>query len=171
MLKIKPIRALLGKSVTAKLKNTKDDQERVIEFSLSQLSLTLQQLSDLVACSKHERNFSQVAFVSEDAVSELRHFKKMELATEVYEALMTLAPVGSSSNKMKLHSCSLKSISLTFKGSEKCEMSCKVWAPIEEHALYTLSGWGSQDLYVGIESKNHGAEETSPNNVLDLPTR
>lgn len=169
MLKIKAIRATLGKSVTAKLKNKKDDQERIIEFKLSQLSLTHQQLSDLVACSEHERTFAQVAFVSQDAISELRHFKKMELLDEVQDAILVLDRIGTSGKKLKLSGCTLKNIDVSFRASEKCVISCKVWAPLEERALYTLGAWGSQDLFVAIESKKHGDEDETPNNVLPLP--
>ncbi len=168
MLKIKAIRATLGKSVTAKLKNTKDDQERIIEFSLSQLSLTHQQLTDLVACGEHERTFAQVAFVSVDAISELRNFKKMELLTEVQDAIVTLDRIGTAGKKLKLIGCTLKSIHVSFTVAEKCMLSCKVWAPLEEHALYTLGAWGSQDLFVAIESKKHGDEDVKQNNVLQF---
>lgn len=171
MLKIKAIRATLGKSVTAKLKNTKDDQERVIEFSLSQLSLTHQQLTELIACNEHERTFAQVAFVSQDSISELRHFKKMELLTEVQNAIIILDRIGTSGKKLKLTGCTLKSIHVSFSAAEKCVISCKVWAPLEEHALYTLGAWGSQDLFVAIESKKHGDEEEGPNTVLPFPDR
>ena len=168
MLKIPAIRATLGKSITAKLKNNKDDLERVIEFKLSHLSLTQQQLSDLVACSKHERKFAEVAFVSGDAMSELRHFKKLELAIEVHNAVLTLDRIGTKGSKVKLGGCSMKAIALSFKGNEKCELTCKIWAPLEEHALYTLGAWGSQDLFVAIVSSNHGEEEPDKNNVLEL---
>ena len=168
MLKIKAVRATLGKSITAKTKNIKDDQERVMEFTLSQLSLTQQQLSDLVACSKHERNFATVAFVSRDAMSELRHFKKLELAIEVHDAILGLDRIGTAGTKMKLIGCSLKSIDLSFDSNERCEMSCKVWAPLEEHALYTLGAWGSQDLFVSVDSKNHGDEDPGANKVLEF---
>lgn len=168
MLKIPAIRATLGKSITAKLKNKKDDQERVIEFSLTELGLTQNQLSDLVACSKHERPFAAVAFDSQDAMSELRHFKKLELAIEVHNANLVLDKIGTSGSKMKLINCNVKSISLSFSGNERCEMSCTVWAPLEEHALYLLGAWGSQDLFVAIESKKHGEEEPGPNNELDV---
>ncbi len=168
MLKIAAIRATLGKSITAKLKNKKDDQERVIEFSLSEFSLTHQQLSDLVACHEHERKFADLAFVSVDAMSELRHFKKMELAIEVHDAVLTLDRIGEKGNKLKLVGCSLKGINLSFDSNERCEMSCKVWAPLEEHALYLLGAWGSQDLFVSVQSKHHGDPEPHPNNVLPL---
>lgn len=167
MLKIKPIRASLGKSVTAKTKNVKDDTERVIEFALSKMAINVQQISDLVACSKHERAFSEVAFVSQDAVSELRHFKKMELEREVFDAALTLEPVGGG-KKLKLAECSLKGIHLVFAAGERCELSCKVWAPLEEHALYMLSEWGPIDLFVGIESKKHGEEDAKKDPELQL---
>ena len=169
MLKIKAIRAALGKSVTAKLKNTKDDQERIIEFSLSQLSLTQHQLSDLVACSEHERSFAQVAFVSADSISELRHFKKMELLTEVQDAIIVLDRIGTAGKKLKLAGCTMKSIHVSFAAAEKCMISCKVWAPLEEHALYTIGAWGGQDLFVAIESKKHGDEDKGPNKDLQFP--
>ncbi len=168
MLKIKAIRATLGKSVTAKLKNKKDDQERIIEFSLSQLSLTQQQLSELVACSEHERTFAEVAFVSTDSISELRQFKKMELLTEVQDAIVVVDRIGTSGKKLKLFGCTLKNIDVSFSAAEKCVISCKVWAPLEEHALYTLGAWGSQDLFVAIESKKHGDEDKGPNKVLQF---
>lgn len=169
MLKIRAIRATLGKSVTAKLKNKKDDQERIIEFSLSQLSLTHQQLNELVACNEHERTFAAVAFVSNDSISELRHFKKMELLTEVQDATVILDRIGTSGKKLKLVNCTLKKIDVSFGVSEKCVISCKIWAPLEEHALYTLGAWGSQDLFVAIESKKHGDEDEGPNTVLKFP--
>lgn len=169
MLKIKAIRATLGKSVTAKLKNMKDDQERIIEFSLSHLALTHQQLTELVACNEHERTFAQVAFVSNDAISELRHFKKMELLTEVQDAIVILDRIGTSGKKLKLTSCTLKGIDVCFTAAEKCMISCKVWAPLEEHALYTLGAWGSEDLFVSVESKKHGDEDEGPNTVLQFP--
>ena len=168
MLKIPAIRATLGKNIIAKLKNNKDDMERVIEFSLSHLSLTQQQLSDLVACSKHERQFAEVAFVSRDAMSELRHFKKLELGIEVHNAVLTLDRIGAKGSKVKLGGCSMKSIELSFQSHERCELDCRVWAPLEEHALYTLGAWGSQDLFVAIVSSNHGEEEPEKNNVLSL---
>lgn len=168
MLKIAPVRASLGKSVTAKTKNKKDDLERIIEFSLSELSLTQLQLSDLVACNKHERAFADLAFVSKDSVSELRHFKKIEMAIEVHDATITLELIGTRGQKLKLHNCSLKGINLTFSAAERCEMSCKVWAPLEEHALFKLSEWGLQNLFVSIQSKEHGAEDVNPNAGLDL---
>ncbi len=168
MLKITAHRATLGKSVTAKLKNKKDDQERVIEFSLCDLSLTLQQLTELVACSEHERPFDAVAFVSVDAMSELRHFKKMELNAEVQNAIIVLDRIGTSGKKLKLTGCTLKKIELAFHAGEKCVLSCKVWAPLEQHALYTLGAWSSQDLFVAIESKKHGDEDQNPNNVLQF---
>ncbi len=171
MLKIKAIRATLGKSVTAKLKNTKDDQERIIEFSLSQLSLTHQQLTELVACNEHERKFAAVAFVLNDAISELRHFKKMELMTEVQDAIVILDRIGTSGNKLKLVGCTLKSIYVSFTAAEKCMISCKVWASLEEHALYTIGAWGSQDVFVAIESKKHGDEDEGPNTILNFHDR
>ncbi len=171
MLKIKAIRATLGKSVTAKLKNMKDDQERIIEFSLSKLSLTQQQLTELVSCNEHERTFAKVAFVSRDSISELRHFKKMELLTEVQDAIVILDRIGTSGKKLKLVNCTLKGIDVSFTAAEKCMISCKVWAPLEEHALYTLGAWGSQDLFVAIESKKHGDEDAGPNTVLPFPEK
>lgn len=168
MLKIPAIRATLGKSVTAKLKNNKDDKERVIEFSLSKLPLTHTQLSDLVACNEHERPFAAVAFDSQDAMSELRHFKKLEVAIEVHDAVMTLDRIGTRGKKLKLNACSVKSIHLSFIGNDGCEMSCTVWAPLEEHALYTLGAWGSQDLFVSVLAQTHGEEEPGPNNVLEF---
>lgn len=168
MLKIPAIRATLGKSVTAKLKNEKDDQERIIEFTLSHWSLTQQQLSDLVACNEHERPFAAVAFVSKDSISELRHFKKMELAIEVFDAVITLDRIGTKGEKLKLVDCVMKGINISFSAAERCEISCKVWAPLEEHALYTLGAWGSQDLFVGVVSQGHGAEDPDKNNVLQL---
>ncbi len=168
MLKIALVRATLGKSVSAKLKNDKDDQERIMEFKLSKLSLTHRQLTDLVCCHKHERPFDQVAFVSTDAMSELRHFKKMELSIEVLDAVLILDRIGTSAAKLQLKGCNLKGIHLSFTGEERIEMSCRVWAPLEEHALYTLGKWGSSDLYVAIDSPKHGAEEPSANTELAL---
>lgn len=167
MLQIKPVKATLGKSVSAKIKNQKDDQARVIEFSLTKLSLTNQQLTELVACNEHERTFAQIAFVSEDQqISELRMFKKLELGGEVFDAVLSLRPVGTRGKSIKLGGCTLKNVNLSFNGSEKCEMSCKVWAPIEEHALFLLSEWSTSELYVGITSTSHGEEEPDDNNVL-----
>lgn len=166
MLKIAAIRATLGKNVTAKSKNNKDDQERVIEFTLSHWSLTQQQISSLVACNEHERPFAAVAFVSKDSISELRHFKKMELGIEVHDAVLSLDRIGTTGEKLKLSGCSMKAIELSFSAAERCEMSCKVWAPLEEHALYTLGAWGSQDLFVGVTAQRHGEDQPDKNNVL-----
>lgn len=165
MLKIPAIRATLGKSVTAKLKNRKDDSELVIEFSLLELSLTQAQLTDLVACSKHERKFADVAFTGRDAMSELRHFKKMVLEIEVHDAAITINNAGV---ELQLVNCSLKKIDLSFHGNERCEISCKVWAPLEELALYTLGEWVSQDVFASVLAKEHGKEIQGPNEEMNV---
>ncbi len=135
---------------------------------MSELSLTQQQLTDLVACTKHERSFADVAFISKDAISELRHFKKLLLEHEVHDATLCLDRIGTSGASVNLSDCSLKGINLSFGGNERCELSCTVWAPLEEHALYTLGAWGSEDLFVSVESKKHGDEEPGPNAELDV---
>lgn len=166
MLKIAAVRATLGKSVSAKVKNNKDDQERTLEFKLTHLALTHRQLSDLVACHKHERSFDAVAFQTKDAMSELRHFSKLELESDVLDATVILDRIGKASDKVRLTDCSLKSIELNFTGDERVEMSCRVCAKLEEHALYALGKWASSDLFVAVDAPKHGAEEPTLNQEL-----
>ena len=168
MLKISSVRARLGKSVTAKIKNEKDDQTRVMEFKLSELGLTQRQLRDLVPCSEHERGFDEVAFVSTDAMSELRHFKKIALYTEVQFATMTIDKLGNAKSTIKLTPCTLKDVALSFDGNERCEMACKVWADLDEHALYLLGAYGGSDVFVAIDAPKHGEREPGPNKEMQV---
>ena len=160
MLKIQPMRAALGKNVTAKLRNEKDDKQRVIEFSITELSITLAQLDDLVACGKSERAFSAVAFSSADAISELRHFKKIEHVIEVQNATICLQRIGEHANSITVETCTIKKIGLSFAGSgaDRCVMSCVVQTPLDTEKLTTIGAWGSEDLFVSIESPGHGDE-------------
>ena len=168
MLTIKPIRGTLGRSVSAKIKNRKDDQEMIIEFSVSGISLTHTQLTDLVACSEKERKFEEVAFVSRDAISELRHMKKCELKGEVQEAKVIIDKVGVRGNRQKMAGATLKKIELRFDAAERCEMKCTIWSPLEEHTLYELGKLANHDVFIGIESQTHGEEEPSDNAEMEI---
>lgn len=168
MLNIKPISAKLDKTVSGKQKNTKDDSERVIEFKLTGIPLSLEQITALVACSKHERKFADVAFRARDAMSELRHFKPLPYSAEVHHAEVVLELSGAKNTNVTLSGCSVKTIKLDFDEAGKAEMSCKVWAPHEKKALYILSSWAPADVYVSIHAADHGEEDDEGQPGLNL---
>jgi hypothetical protein len=168
MLKITSRRARIGKRVSAKVKNEKDDMETILEFSFSNLGLTQTQLSALVACHPDERPFAQVAFVSKDAISELRHFKALPLAIEIDRATITIDRIKGAGDAVQLAGCRIKGITLNFNADERVEMAGKIWAKLEEHTLYQIGKCGALDVYMAIDAPAHGELEPSDNKNLHL---